>query len=232
MILTLPGIGGGMSGMAVRYPLVLVLSVVSLTTHPAATLPADVVAMSGQILSEIVLGGAVSIVPLMIVAGAQTAGQIASGTMGLNGAQLIDPTTNVPISDVSRIYSDLTVVMFLTLGGHYVAIGQLAGLGRVIQPGTFVLGASGVESLVMQSAHIFEIGCMIASPVIVALLLTNFVMALISKAVPTVNLFMLSYPLTIGIGFVLSAMALPEVAWFLRRQILDVERLTAIVLGF
>jgi flagellar biosynthetic protein FliR len=70
---------------------------------------------------------------------------------------------------------------------------------------------------------------MIAAPVIVALLLTNFVMGLISKAVPTVNIFIISFPLTIGIGFFLTMFALPEVAYFLQREMMELERLTALV---
>ena len=41
---------------------------------------------------------------------------------------------------------------------------------------------------------------MLSAPVMVALLLTQFVMGLISQAVPTVNIFIVSFPLTIGIG--------------------------------
>jgi flagellar biosynthesis protein FliR len=40
-------------------------------------------------------------------------------------------------------------------------------------------------------------------------------MGLISKAIPTVNIFLISFPLTIGIGFAISILALPEVANFL-----------------
>ena len=37
------------------------------------------------------LGSVVAIVPLLIVTGAATAGQIASNSIGLNGAQMFDP---------------------------------------------------------------------------------------------------------------------------------------------
>jgi flagellar biosynthesis protein FliR len=54
--------------------------------------------------------------------------------------------------------------------------------------------------------------------VVVALLLTNFVLGIISKAVPTVNVFIISFPLTIGVGLTISIIALPEVAVFLERE--------------
>ena len=40
----------------------------------------------------------------------------------------------------------------------------------------------------------------------------------LAKAVPTVNLFIISFPLTIGIGLFISILALPEAAHYLGRE--------------
>jgi flagellar biosynthetic protein FliR len=68
-------------------------------------------------------------------------------------------------------------------------------------------------------------GVMISAPVIVALLLTNFVLAIISKAVPTVNIFIISFPLTVGVGLGISLLALPEVGHYISQQFLKIEPL-------
>jgi flagellar biosynthetic protein FliR len=221
-----PGLGSGIQGLTLRYPASMVLAVVSLNTQHTAAVPSDMLAMSVQMVSEVMLGGLVALVPLMIVSGAQTAGHLASGTMGLNGAQMFDPATSAPLSDLARIYSDFAIVIFLLIGGHHVAISALAGLDTNLAPGSFVMSTAGLEAFLVQSGRIFQIGCLIAAPVVVALLLTNFVMGLISKAVPTVNIFIISFPLTIGIGFAISIIALPEVAQFLSREF---ERLPDVI---
>jgi flagellar biosynthetic protein FliR len=138
--------------------------------------------------------------------------------MGLNGAQLFDPSTSTSLSDLSRIYSDISILIFLAIGGHYVAIGQLSGLSQQIQPGSFMLSGVALQVFIDQTGRIFQIGCLLAAPVVVALLLTNFVLGIISKAVPTVNVFIISFPLTIGVGLTISIIALPEVAVFLERE--------------
>lgn len=229
LLVLLPGIGGGVMGLPLRYPAILALSLVSLNIDNPTPVPHDMALMAMQFASEAILGGVTGMIPLLIVSGAATAGQIASGTMGLNGAQLFDPTTSTSQPDLSRIYSDLSVILFLLIGGHYVAVAALTGMDDFIAPGSFVLSGTGVETLVTQSGRIFQTGCMIAAPVIVALLLTNFIMGLISKAVPTINLFILSFPLTIGIGLLLSMLALPEVIHLLNREFLELERLTGLV---
>ena len=217
-IMIAPGLGGGMAGLLVRYPAAVALALVTLRPSEAVGLPSDYAIMAGQIASEILLGSVVAIVPLTIVAGAQTAGHLASGTMGLNGAQLIDPSTQTALPDLARIYSDFAIVAFLLVGGHYVAISELAGLDEVIKPGSFMMTAIRLDALISQTARIFQIGCLIAAPVIVALLLTNFVMGIISKAVPTINIFIISFPLTIGVGLFISIVAMPEVMHFLGRE--------------
>jgi flagellar biosynthesis protein FliR len=72
---------------------------------------------------------------------------------------------------------------------------------------------------------------MIAAPVIVALLLTNFVLAIISKAVPTVNIFIISFPLTVAVGLGLSTLALPEAGHYISRQFVRLEALLSATVG-
>ncbi len=217
-----PGLGGGSMGIALRYPGTLVLAMISLNPGALAVVPPNAAAMTGQMVSEVCFGAVVALIPLLIISGAQVAGHIASGTMGLNGAQLFDPTSQSTLSDLSRIYSDLAVLVFLLIGGHYVAITELSGMANAIKPGAFELSSGGLSALIDQSARVFQVGCLIAAPVIVALLLTNFVMGIISKAIPTLNIFVVSFPLTIGVGFAISILALPEVGLLLQREITEI----------
>ena len=217
-------------GMALRYPATLVLALVSLSPASLAIVPSNAAVMAGQLVSEVCFGAVVALVPLLIISGAQVAGHIASGTMGLNGAQLFDPTSQAALSDLSRIYSDVAVLVFLLLGGHYVAITELSGMASAVKPGGFELSSSGLGVLIDQSARVFQVGCLIAAPVIVALLLTNFVMGIISKAIPTLNIFVVSFPLTIGVGFAISVLALPEVGLLLQREVTELPTILSRVL--
>jgi flagellar biosynthetic protein FliR len=226
-----PGIGGGVTGIVVRYPAALVFSLAAFKMESVVPVPGDIGTMAICFLAEMLLGAVIGMIPILIVAGAQCAGQVASGTMGLNGAQLIDPTTQANLPDLARIYGDLAILLFLMVGGHHVALYQLSGLESAIRPGSFVLGAAGISTLVDQSAAIFQMGVMIAAPVIVALLLTNFVLAIISKAVPTVNIFIISFPLTIAVGLGLSILALPEAGHYISRQFAHLEDLLSAVVS-
>jgi len=226
-----PGLGGGISGLMIRYPAVVAMSAISINPANPTAVPGDMALVLGQLCSEALLGVAVGMVPFFIISGAQVAGGLAAGAMGLTGAQLIDPTTQTSMPDLARIYSDLAIVIFLLLGGHYVAISQLAGLDNGLPAGSFILSASGMNALIDQTARIFRSGCLLAAPVVVALLLTNFVMGVISKAVPTINIFIVSFPLTVGIGLILSILSIHEMAAFLTREFAELEGVLAVVTG-
>jgi len=231
LLIVIPGLGQGLGGTLVRTPAILVLAFSSMFSSPLAQVPENWTVLVLQIASEFALGAVLGLIPLLIVSGVQTAGYIASTTMGLQASQLIDPTLHISIPDIARVYGDLVVVMFLLTGGHHVAVHAAAGLGGQLIPGTFVPAGGSFGLLLEKSGDVFRLGVMLSGPVIVALLLTNFVMGLITKAVPTVNIFIVSFPLTIGIGLILSALVLPELVQIVTRELLSLESSALTVLN-
>lgn len=219
----LPGIGGGARGIAVRLPAMIAVSMAVLSTSAHAVIPQDMGAMVGQIISEVLFGAALGMIPTVIVSGAQMAGHLASTSMGLGAGNLLDPTLGMAVTDVSRLYGDLTVIIFLFLGGHHVLLLAAAGAGHAIVPGTFIVSQGTIDLLIDSTSHVFEAGVMISAPIIVALLLTQFVMGLISRAVPTVNIFIVSFPLTIGIGLLLAIITLPGMFEYMGREVAGIE---------
>ncbi len=231
MFSIIPGIGMGSKGLRVRMAGILVLSYASALASPVAPLPETMVGLMSSAFSEGILGLVLGLIPTMIVAGVQTGGMLSSTTMGLGAAQLVDPTLGVNVNSLARIMGDLVVLLFLLLGGHYVLVYAASGLGGAIVPGTFLVNEDSTRLLINRSGDIFRVGAMISAPVIVALLLTQFVMGLITKAVPQVNIFIVSFPLTIGIGLVLTGLSLPDILVFVEREIVGIENTVLVLFG-
>lgn len=210
LMMILPGVGEGERGLTVRLPAIVLFSVACLPGQHYVPVPTDWGVLILSVMSELAVGFLLGIVPFLIVAGVQMGAQISSTTMGLGVGALIDPTLGVTTSDLSRILGDLSIVIFLVIGGHYSIILAASGLNETLPIGQFLLTGDIVENLVDHTGTIFRIGLTIAAPVLVALLLTNFVMALIARAVPTVNIFIISFPLTIGIGLILVTLSLRD----------------------
>jgi len=229
LLMQLPGLSGGKQGLMVRVPGALVLSGVSVVSGPAASLPGDWFLGSAALLSEYLLGTMLGMIPSMMLAGLEAAAQMAGVTMGLAAAQLIDPRTGNQSSPLAILTQCLVTCLFLLVGGHHVVLYAAAGLGGTLIPGTYLVGEGSLRLFMERSGNIFTAGVMLSAPVVVALMLTQFVLGVVSKAVPTVNVFIVSFPLTIGIGLTLTCLSLPEMLHYCRSEILTSERQVMIV---
>jgi flagellar biosynthesis protein FliR len=213
-----PGLGEGAKGLTIRIPAVMVLAFVTMQSSPAAPVPEDIALITVALGFEFLLGMFIGIIPLILVTGVQMGAQLASTSMGFGANQLFDPTTGGSVADLARVFGDLTVILFLLLGGDHVVLHAVSGFGGSLVPGSFVIGEQSVELLIKRIGDAFKVGILISSPVVVALLLTQFVMGLLSRAVPTVNIFIISFPLTIGIGMFITVIALPDIMQFVIRE--------------
>ena len=209
--LIVPGIGG-MVGMRLRIPATILMAIASTKVSLRAVFPDSIGVMAADIGFEFLMGLIIGFIPLMIVSGAALATQLASNMMGLNASNIIDPASGNAVGALTKIIEELMILVFLVIGGHYVLIEIVAGVDSGIVPGVFRLDDSILEFLIKRVGHIFESGVILSVPVVVSLLLTQFVMGLISKAVPSINIFIISFPITIGIGLILISMSLPEMA--------------------
>lgn len=209
--LVVPGIGGSV-GMRLKIPATIVMAIASTKVSLKASFPDNYVLMGADIGFEFLMGVIIGYIPLMIVSGVGLATQLASNMMGLNASNIIDPASGNAVGALTKIIEELMILVFLIIGGHYVLIEFISGIDSVIRPGVFRLDESVMEFLLKRAGHIFESGVILSVPVVVSLLLTQFVMGLISKAVPSINIFIISFPITIGIGLILISMSLPEMS--------------------
>ena len=229
LFMMMPGLGQGADGLRIRAPAIIVLTLASIPTMRPGALPNDYVVMAAAIGSEFIFGFLIGLVPKLIVAGVQLGAQLASTTMGLSASALFDPSTGTVASDLSRIQSELTILIFLLLGGHYTVMEAVTGLSGQFTPGVFSFDPVTADFLVHKCGEIFKTGAMVSAPVMVALLLTQFVMGIISRAVPTVNIFIMSFPLTIGIGMVITVLALPEVMKYVTNQYSSTDNIISVL---
>ncbi len=223
MMVIIPGIGGSFSGMVVRYPAVLALAFAATASGVQSTIPENPALLLVQASSEFIYGYAIGLVPMMMVAGAQMAGFLSGTSMGLGAGNLIDPSLGQPAPDVARILGDLFILMFLIFGGHYAVIRAVAGSEGQLVPGSLAITDLSLPFIIQQTTQIFKAGILISAPVVVALLLTQFMMGLLTKAVPTINVFVVSFPITIGIGLVLTMLSLPEIVIFMRSELAGLD---------
>jgi flagellar biosynthetic protein FliR len=112
----------------------------------------------------------------------------------------------------------------LVIDGHYFLIKALAHSFQVIPLNQAVFTGKLVQKIVGMTAEVFVIAIKIGIPAITALLLTSVALGVIARTVPQMNVFIVGFPINIGLGLITLATSLPIVLYLFRKLLLVFEK--------
>jgi len=160
------------------------------------------------IFRELMIGFVIGFCAQLLFTGIQFGGELISVQMGLSTATLLDPGQNEQITVIAQLYNFFALVIFIGVGGHHLLVRSLVETFDIVPLGGFRLTGNIVSEISTFSGQIFTIGFQISAPVFVASFLTTVAMALITRAIPQINVFMIAPPFQIIIGFTMIALSL------------------------
>ena len=138
-------------------------------------------------------------------------GQIMAYSMGLGFAHMMDPQNGVQVPVVAQYWLILAMLSFLMSNGHLVLLSALAASFDTLPIAVDGLTRSGLWAVVEWGSRMFAAGVAMALPVLMALLLVNIGMGVITRAAPQLNIFAVGFPITLTMGFVLMWVTLPQI---------------------
>lgn len=188
--------GTAKAGLAVL--MALMLTPIALTQD--WPYPTEVIDFALLIAVELMIGFTLSLVFQMMVAALQTGGQVIGFQIGFAIVNVIDPQTGTQQSVIAQIIYLTVLLIMLSLNGHHWFIKALADSLTVIKPGTIALTPSIYEDIVRLSADIFKIAIKVIAPALAVMLAVKAAMGIVAKAVPQINIMIVSFPLTIAVG--------------------------------
>jgi flagellar biosynthetic protein FliR len=185
-----------------RVKIVLTLALAFLLA-PLAPAPQALSIFSGAgaltAVQEIVIGVAIGMVMQLAFDGLTFAGQTLSMSMGLGFATLIDPQRGVNVPVLGQFVSILGTLSYLAINGHLVLLAALANSFQTLPIGAETIDKDFLLAVATWGARIFETGLLVAMPAMIALVIVNLALGVISRAAPQLNLF--------GIGFTISLLS-------------------------
>lgn len=153
--------------------------------------------MTQQMLIGIGMGFSIRIV----FAALDMAGEFIGLQMGLGFATFYDPLNSSQTPVIAEFLSLLSMLLFLSMNGHLIYLATLAQSFSIIPVSLQPLAAESWLNLAELGGRIFSTGLLIALPIVIALLITNIALAVLTRAAPQLNMFSLGFPLTLTIGF-------------------------------
>ncbi len=194
----------------VRLILGLALSAAIIPTVPALPPiePASGIGLA-ILAQQILIGIALATVMRLVFAGIGLAGELMSFQMGLGFATLYDPQSTAQTGVVAEVVTLCATMVFLALNGHLLMIAGLVESFQSIPIATPSVSAGLWLNLAEAGSKVFSIGLLLSLPVVIALLITNLALSILSKAAPQLNLMAVGFPITLTIGLGTLALTLP-----------------------
>lgn len=182
----------------------ITLAIFPMVPHWPGEGKAQVTAMAMAILTEGIIGLVMGMLTHWALLSAQTAGNIIGVEIGLSMATVMDPTSGMQEGVVSNLLYLASLMIFLALDGHLLLLQGLINSFKALPPGG---GAPSPEKMLqgvlIGVTRMFELGILLAAPVIAVSKLIYVGLALINRASPQIQVFFVATPLTQVAGMLL-----------------------------
>jgi len=211
IVLSLPLLNSRNIPAQLKVMLILMLSVAlyPLVQTQQVVIPQRFGHLGLVVVSEMLIGLTIGFVAQILFAGIQLGGEIIGQQMGLNFATIFDPQNAHQVSLIAHFQDVLAMLLFLSGSGHHWFIIAMAESLQSIPLGALSTSGAVLPVILTLLGKACVIAIQLAAPVSIALLLATLVLGVIARLVPQLNVFMLSFPATLGLGMVMLALALP-----------------------
>lgn len=161
------------------------------------------------VLKEATIGFVIGFTAKIFFEGLSFAFSHMGNTMGFNMAAAYDAhsETNMPV--ISQMIMIFAMLLFLALDGHHLFIQALVESYKAVPLGEFVMSKAIVNHVLETSSQLFWIGVKLSAPMALMIFLINCAFGIVSKAVPQINVLVVSFTVNILAGFLVISLTLP-----------------------
>jgi len=159
-------------------------------------------------MGEAFIGLSLGLMVRMVLSAAELAGEMVGYQMGLGIVSVIDPQSGAQTSVVAQFTYLMALLVFLAADGHHVFFRAMAASFGLVPPGGLTLHAALSKLIVADAGRMFVLAVKIGAPAIAALLFTTLAFALMSRAMPQLNILIVGFPVSIAVGLIFFGLSL------------------------
>jgi len=209
---TKAGLGAFLS--FILYPMV---------ARSAPTLDLALVPFVILVLREVMVGILLGFAVGIVFGAIQYAGELISFSLGLSAAMMFSPEENDQTPIIGEFMYLFAMLVFLLINGHHFVLEALQLTYASVPIGSFGFSAPLVEKMTMFGSLLFVVAVKISAPVLVAEFLTNVGLSVLARVMPQMNIFIVSFPLSIGIGLIVLVSSAPFMVFIFKKLLLGFE---------
>lgn len=170
------------------------------------------------VAGEVILGLLVGFLAQLVFMAAEFAGSLIGYQMGFAAANVFDPTSQQQVALISQFQGIFAILLFLALDVHHLFLEAIVASFEMLPPGGLNVSGGAIPMIVEVANHSLILSIRLVAPILVLLLLSTLTLGVMSRVFPQLNVFLLSFPLNIGISFVVMGLTLGIVAKILQGE--------------
>ncbi len=170
------------------------------------------------IASETMLGFLVGLIARLIFTAVELGGTVIGFQMGFAAANVFDPQNQHQLSLMSQLQNVFAILLFLALDIHHHFLEAIVYSYEVLPPGNLDFSGGAIPYLMNLTSNMFILGVKFSAPILAVLLLSGLVLGIMARIFPQMNVFLLSFPLNIGVSFIVIGLTLNVVSKLLGRE--------------
>jgi len=181
--------------------------------------PADSVGVAALIFKELLVGGAFAFTLAALFAALSAAGALLDTMIGFSFGALVDPLTGNQGGVLTQLYSMVAIAVFIAIGGDAWVIQGLARTYDLVPLTEAPALGSLVEGATVAFTGVLVAAVQVSAPVLLAVVITDAGIGVVSKVMPSLNVFSVSFPAKVAVGLLLIGASLPFAAGWLHDEL-------------
>lgn len=167
---------------------------------------------------EVILGLLVGFLAQLVFMAAEFAGSLIGYQMGFAAANIYDPSTQSHVALISRFQGIFAILLFLSLNIHHLFLRAIVSSFEMLPPGKLNLSGGAIPMIIEVANHSLILSVRLVAPILVLLILSTLTLGIMSRVFPQLNVFMISFPVNIGISFIVMGLTFGVVTSLLREE--------------
>ena len=235
LIMFFPIVGSGQVPGRIKVGLILFVSIAVFPVVRATPMhdPKSLFELVVNLFSEITIGLAVAYSARLMFTAVQIAGTVVDFQMGFGVVNVIDPQTETQVSVTAQFQYILAILFFLALDAHHIIIGAIVESFFLINPFQINFSTFTPEIILLLFKATFVTAVKIAAPIMAILFFISVGLGLVARTVPQMNVFIVGFPLQIGVGLLMVGLSMSFFSIVVQGQIEQLpERFLGIMQSF
>lgn len=172
------------------------------------------------VMKEVVTGLFIGLIAYIVMSAIQIAGGFIDFQMGFAIANIIDPQTGAQSPLLGQFFNALAILLMLALNAHHLLLDGIFYSYQFI-PADLLwpnFGGGNVAEFVLRTfVQVFAIAFQMAIPIVATLFLVDLTLGITARTVPQLNIFVVGFPIKIGVSFLVLATMLTVMIAVMRK---------------